>query len=659
MKKAGLFLLILVIILFSLYLISAQEYTLKVTEEHPFFLNGEWVVAKDLKVGDFLITDDGKKAKITNIEEVADNIEVYNLEAEPFNDFVVAGDVIVHNSASPTCFAAGTKIAMADGSKKNIENIKVGDKILSWDFSKNKKIEGEVIGLWNGMHDDIYIINEKIKVTAEHPFWTKEEGWASINPKETLEKHGMNIGKLNAGYHFMDEKGNSVEIKSIVSDFGEIMTYNLRIKNYENYYANDVLVHNKPNEAQKGNYMPLGTGKITVIHSLGNRLYLPLEFCAEKGIGRGDTVTILIPKISNRDVIIVKGELTLADMVGDYEGYFPAIKTVKDAVTIQTGKYYLEISPEELTYLRELFKITGSFENKLDFLNNGRNIYIVPKTPLPSDPKLLGYARTSLSEIPCSIQGNYPERLAIPMKVLDKLGLRDGDWISLILEEQWPFPEQGKYGTDVWLVKGKIKSESVPEGWENAPIHAQIRYNSMGRRFSIFIEPNDINFLNYYYYWEGRILGFYDIEGKIFIRPTIASKYCRPYVLSPEGILYRNNQLVIPNRVISRWRDLFGRVQEGDKVLILFPEEGSETYLSPVILRLPLRTNSDLADIYSSYGRQFVGTLRFNPSKRTFYIDFDINSLNLGYDLGWNNNKLDFIQEYRDIYIRPRCCEKK
>ena len=71
---------------------------LKVTGEHPFYLNGEWVVAKDLNVGDELLTIDGKIARIIGIKDVNENVDVYNIEAEEYNDFIVGQGIIVHNS---------------------------------------------------------------------------------------------------------------------------------------------------------------------------------------------------------------------------------------------------------------------------------------------------------------------------------------------------------------------------------------------------------------------------------------------------------------------------------------------------------------------------------------------------------------------------------
>jgi len=87
--------------------VSAGE--LRVTQEHPFLVNDSWMSAKNLNVGDELFTIDGKKVRITEIEEVVseESFSVYNLEAAEYSDFVVCGEdecdndslgVVVHNS---------------------------------------------------------------------------------------------------------------------------------------------------------------------------------------------------------------------------------------------------------------------------------------------------------------------------------------------------------------------------------------------------------------------------------------------------------------------------------------------------------------------------------------------------------------------------------
>jgi hypothetical protein len=102
------FLLIFILILNISFFLSASSFgELKVTEEHPFLINGEWIPAKDLQVGDELTTIDGKRVRITSIQDIEtkEPFPVYNLEAGKYSNFVVDGDgygglegVVVHNS---------------------------------------------------------------------------------------------------------------------------------------------------------------------------------------------------------------------------------------------------------------------------------------------------------------------------------------------------------------------------------------------------------------------------------------------------------------------------------------------------------------------------------------------------------------------------------
>jgi len=57
MKKLSVFLLVFVV-----FAISSYAEQLRVTPEHPFYLDGEWVEASELEIGDVLKTYDGKKS---------------------------------------------------------------------------------------------------------------------------------------------------------------------------------------------------------------------------------------------------------------------------------------------------------------------------------------------------------------------------------------------------------------------------------------------------------------------------------------------------------------------------------------------------------------------------------------------------------------------
>lgn len=68
------------------------------TPEHPFYIKGNWVHAKDLKRGDLVVNDKGHLIKVDDIK-IIDKIEnVYNLEIDGnHNYFVSEHKILVHN----------------------------------------------------------------------------------------------------------------------------------------------------------------------------------------------------------------------------------------------------------------------------------------------------------------------------------------------------------------------------------------------------------------------------------------------------------------------------------------------------------------------------------------------------------------------------------
>jgi len=148
-----------------------------------------------------------------------------------------------------SCFIAGTKVTMADGTLKNIENIVVGDKV------KGHKEDNTVIRLDPTLLADrkLYSFNdnEHYFFTSEHPFMT-EEGWKSIKPEKTKERDGLELydqlkGELKVGDKLVTDNG-SVEVKDIKSkeiSNPEMPLYNFNVSNDNSYIADDYVVHNK------------------------------------------------------------------------------------------------------------------------------------------------------------------------------------------------------------------------------------------------------------------------------------------------------------------------------------------------------------------------------------------------------------------------------
>ena len=148
-----------------------------------------------------------------------------------------------------SCFIAGTKVTMSDGTLKNIENIVVGDKV------KGHKENNTVIKLDPTLLADrkLYSFNdnEHYFFTSEHPFMT-EEGWKSIKPEKTKERDGIELyeqlkGELKVGDKLVTDNG-PVEIKDIKSkeiSNPEMPLYNFNVSNDNSYIADNYIVHNK------------------------------------------------------------------------------------------------------------------------------------------------------------------------------------------------------------------------------------------------------------------------------------------------------------------------------------------------------------------------------------------------------------------------------
>ncbi|WP_343680070.1 polymorphic toxin-type HINT domain-containing protein [Chryseobacterium arthrosphaerae] len=68
------------------------------TPEHPFYVNGSWVEAKDLTQGMLLTTLDGKNSHVESINFLDEKVKVYNFEVEDNHNYYVSEKgFLVHN----------------------------------------------------------------------------------------------------------------------------------------------------------------------------------------------------------------------------------------------------------------------------------------------------------------------------------------------------------------------------------------------------------------------------------------------------------------------------------------------------------------------------------------------------------------------------------
>jgi RHS repeat-associated protein len=165
-------------------------------------------------------------------------------------------DVLEDFRAEPglnACFIQGTKILMSDGTQKEIENVQIGDSVLSYNF-QSKQIEAKkVIELVYPIHTKMVQISfddgNKNLNTFDHPYYVKGKGWSSYDSEMTFEKYNLKVDKIEIGdicYYYKNGVLVDAQIISLIEETGNYQTYNLNnVEDNHNFFANGVLVHNK------------------------------------------------------------------------------------------------------------------------------------------------------------------------------------------------------------------------------------------------------------------------------------------------------------------------------------------------------------------------------------------------------------------------------
>ena len=130
--------------------------------------------------------------------------EVIELGVEDVDNYIVsASNTIVHNAP---CFIAGTRVSMGDGTMKNIEDVKMGEYVATWDFEKDEFSNEQVLEVTETENEQVYHLNVKafgneitVFATPDHPFYVKSKGWACKDPDLLKKKSGMDAVKIEVG----------------------------------------------------------------------------------------------------------------------------------------------------------------------------------------------------------------------------------------------------------------------------------------------------------------------------------------------------------------------------------------------------------------------------------------------------------------------------
>jgi hypothetical protein len=129
------------------------------------------------------------------------------------------------------CFLSGVPVLLADGSSKAIEDISVGDLLLSG-HPRSVGVEAtRVRRVFTGLASSYLLVNQCLRVTGTHPVWRKG-GWAAA-------------ADLRVGDELQDVYGKPVPIHSVEHVARIASIYNLEVEaRNHTFFANGILVHN-------------------------------------------------------------------------------------------------------------------------------------------------------------------------------------------------------------------------------------------------------------------------------------------------------------------------------------------------------------------------------------------------------------------------------
>ncbi|MBX7146013.1 MAG: hypothetical protein K1X44_01750 [Alphaproteobacteria bacterium] len=128
------------------------------------------------------------------------------------------------------CFGQGTPILMEDGTYKPIEDIEVGDWVMSFK-GLEKLIPTKVLKTFK--HEDCFVYDlDGLKVTPSHPFLTPGNRYREI--AQFTEKNSLVLAD-----------GTFVPVPKMIPVDGFYTTYNFMVKDFHTYVAGNYRVHNK------------------------------------------------------------------------------------------------------------------------------------------------------------------------------------------------------------------------------------------------------------------------------------------------------------------------------------------------------------------------------------------------------------------------------
>ncbi|MEH0158740.1 Hint domain-containing protein [Limibacter armeniacum] len=192
------------------------------------------------------ITDGADRDKLREEPDWTIKFEIVDVyKGDKYDDVVISE--IYFDGIDVHCFAAGTRIKMADGSEQNIEDLSVGDKVISFDQKTGEMMPATIQKLASPYHKHLVKIQfsngSTLTCTEDHPLLSAKGEWLSVNPQKTQGDYQFDqVALLKAGDAVRTEAGTTTVI-NIQKENKMQKTYTIvELDKHNAFIANGIVV---------------------------------------------------------------------------------------------------------------------------------------------------------------------------------------------------------------------------------------------------------------------------------------------------------------------------------------------------------------------------------------------------------------------------------
>lgn len=147
------------------------------------------------------------------------------------------------------CLAKGTEIAMADNTIKNVEELELGESVLSFNPESNLFEPSRILELASPTHDNLVEVKfsngNSIVCTKDHPIMGAKGQWLSSDPTKTQQAYEYKgVSTLMIGSEIISSnQANRVYVTEIADVFEAQQTFTIvKLEKNNSFIANGIIV---------------------------------------------------------------------------------------------------------------------------------------------------------------------------------------------------------------------------------------------------------------------------------------------------------------------------------------------------------------------------------------------------------------------------------